>query len=758
MKLFPSLIQLFVLCCIICASNAQNVVSYVNPLVGSDSSFDLSNGNTYPAIARPWGMNFWTPQTAENKDGWTYAYDSNTFNAIKQTHQASPWLNDYGTFSIMPRTGKSETTEEGRKSFFSHKIEVSKPHYYKVYAADYDVWAEVTPTERAARFRFTYPETDDAHLVIDAFGMGSHLKVEGNTITGYSQYNHGGVPQNFKNYFVIELDKPIESVELYDTHELLKDNPNEATGEHILAVVRFQTQKGEVVELKTASSFISLGQAKLNLGNEIGDSDFETIKQQGADTWNQWMGRIQVEGGSLKERQNFYTALYRCLLFPRKFYEIDAERDTIHYSPFNGKVEAGVLFTDNGFWDTFRAIFPLFTLVYPDMNAQMMQGLVNTYKESGWLPEWASPGHRSAMIGSNSAAIIADSYLKGIRGYDIDTLYEAILKNSENEGPLASVGRLGVDYYNKLGYVPYDVDIKENAARSLEYSFDDFCIYQLAKSLDRPKKEIELFRERADNYKKLFDSSTNFMRGKNKDGTFQSPFNPVKWGDAFTEGNAWHYTWSVFQDIEGLIHLMGGNKAFNEKLDAVFTTAPDFDYSYYGFQIHEITEMLIAGMGQYAHGNQPIQHGIYLYNYSGQPWKAQKRVREVTEKLYLPTPDGLCGDEDNGQTSAWYVFSAIGMYPVSSATNQYVFGSPLFDKITLHLENGNTFTIRNKNNRPENVYIQNALLNGTEYTKNFITHETLWEGGNLQFTMGTESNTERGTQPEDTPYSLSKDL
>ncbi len=737
-------------------STAQDPVTYVNPLVGSDSAFDLSNGNTYPAIALPWGMNFWTPQTAENKDGWTYAYDSPTFNAIKQTHQASPWLNDYGTFSLMPRTGKSETTEEKRKSYFSHKVETSQPHYYKVYAADYDIWAEVTPTERAARFRFTYPEAKDAHLVIDAFNMGSHIKVDGNTITGYSQYNHGGVPDNFRNYFVIELDKPIESVEWYDDHIRLMNATTEATGTHILAIVRFQTDEKEQVQLKTASSFISLDQAKLNLDREIGNTDFEHIKDQGKTSWNTWMNRIQVKGGSLKERQNFYTALYRCLLFPRKFYELNAEEQLVHYSPYNGKIEKGYLFTDNGFWDTFRAVFPLFTLVYPDMNEQMMKGLVNTYKESGWLPEWASPGHRSVMIGSNSAAIIADSYVKGIRGYDIETLYEAILKNTKNEGPLPSVGRLGVSYYNTLGYVPYDVGINENAARSLEYSFDDFCIYQLATTLERPQKETFLFRERATNYKKLFDPSTNFMRGKNKDGRFQEPFNPVKWGDAFTEGNAWHYTWSVFQDIEGLINLMGGKEAFNEKLDAVFTTKPNFDFSYYGFQIHEITEMLIAGMGQYAHGNQPIQHAIYLYNYSGQPWKAQKRVREVMDKLYLPTPDGLCGDEDNGQTSAWYVFSALGMYPVTSATNQYVFGSPLFDEVTLQLENGSTFHIQNKNNLQKHVYIQDAMLNGETYTKNYISHETLWQGGSLIFEMGEYPNKERGVLPIDTPFSLSK--
>ncbi len=737
------------------SASAQDFVDYANPLVGSDSSFDLSNGNTYPAIAVPWGMNFWTPQTALNKDGWTYAYDSPTFNAIKQTHQASPWLNDYGTFSLMPRTGAVETTEIKRKSHFSHKVEVSRPYYYKVYAADYDIWAEVSPTERAAMFRFNYPESNDSHIVIDAFPMGSHIKVEGNTITGYSRYNNGGVPDNFKNYFVIELDKTIEKVQFYENHQLL-DAKESATGEHILAVIHFKTGRNEKVALRTASSFISLEQAKTNLKRELKQDSFEEIKQKAKDNWNLWMGRLQVEGGSLKERQNFYTALYRCLLFPRKFYEYDANGDMVHYSPYNGKIEKGYLFTDNGFWDTFRAVFPLFTLVYPDMNAKMMQGLVNAYKESGWLPEWASPGHRSAMIGSNSATIIADTYLKGIRGYDIDILYEAILKNSENEGPIASVGRLGVGYYNDLGYVPYDVGINENAARTLEYAAADYSIYRLARELGRPKTEVNRFLDRAYNYKKLFDAQTGFMRGKNKDGSFQAPFDPVKWGDAFTEGNAWHYTWSVFQDIDGLIQLMGGRKNFNDRLDAVFTSPPDFDFSYYGFQIHEITEMLIAGMGQYAHGNQPIQHGIYLYNYSGEPWKAQQRVREVMDKLYLPTPDGLCGDEDNGQTSAWYVFSAMGFYPVSSATNQYVLGSPLFDKIIMNFDNGQSFTIINLNNSSENVYIKEAQLNGSPYPKNHIAHEVFRNGGELRFILDDEPNTQRGIRQDEAPYSLSK--
>ena len=484
---------------------------------------------------------------------------------------------------------------------------------------------------------------------------------------------------------------------------------------------------------------------------------FDQTCQKAKDVWNRELGRIEVRGGTLAQYQNFYTAFYRTLLFPRDFTEIDKDGNIVHYSPYNGKVLPGYMYTDNGFWDTFRAAFPLNTLMYPKQNAQMMEGLANTFKESGWLPEWASPGHRDCMIGSNSAAIIADSYLKGIRGYDIETLYQGILKNSENAGPLGSVGRKGVDYYNKLGYIPSDVNINESVARTLEYSYDDFTVWKLAQALNRPQEEIDRFYKRANFYKNVFDSSTNFMRGKNKDGNWGTPFVPEKWGGDFTEGCAWHYTWSVFHDPQGLMNLMGGKDAFVAKLDAVFTTPPKYDCSYYGFPIHEIIEMTVMDMGQYAHGNQPIQHMIYLYNYAGAPWKAQKWVREVMNKLYAPTPDGLCGDEDNGQTSAWYVFSALGFYPVCPGTGEYVIGAPLFKEAVLHLQNGETFTIKAPENSNENIYIQSAKRNGRKYTKTFLRHDDILKGGKVEFKMTSEPNKKWGTGPDDVPYSMSNE-
>ncbi len=740
------------------SSNEEiNYVSKVNTLIGSDSEFSLSNGNTYPAIALPWGMNFWTPQTAKTGNNWMYAYNAKKINGFRQTHQASNWLGDYGCFSIFPAKGELKIKEEERASWFSHKAETAKPNYYKVYLADYDITTEITPTERAACFRITFPESDSSYIIIDGLNRGAQVKIipEERKIIGYTRYNSGSVPDNFHNYFVVVFDKDFEFVSTWNGDVINTDGLNEE-GKQVGAVVGFKTKRGEQVSVKIASSFISPEQAEINLKREIGNKDFETIKKEGEKTWNKELSRIKVEGGTDAQVNTFYSALYRTLLYPRKFYEFDKDNKMVHYSPYNGKVLPGYMFTDNGFWDTFRAVFPFFTLMYPEQNSNIMKGLVNTYKESGWLPEWATPGHRDCMIGSNSASIIADSYLKGIRGYDINTLYEALLKNTKGHHPhILSVGRLGAEYYNKLGYVPYDVGINENAARTLEYAYADYCLYELAKELKRPKEEIELFKERAHNYKKLFDSSHNLMRGKNADGTFQSPFNPLKWGDAFTEGNSLHYTWSVFQDIQGLINLMGGEKDFVQMLDTVFSMPPDFDCSYYGFPIHEIREMQIVNMGNYAHGNQPIQHMIYLYDYAGQPWKTQKHVREVMDKLYLDTPDGYCGDEDNGQTSAWYVFSAMGFYPVCPGSNQYVLGSPIFKKVTLNLENGNVFEIDAPDNSSENIYIKNTFLNGKKHTQNWLNHDTILKGGKLVLEMDSVINKNRGTSEKDKPFSMS---
>ena len=736
-------------------SPANNFADYVNPLMGTDSKPSLSNGNTFPAIGLPWGMNLWTPQTGRMGDGWAYQYNADKINGFKQTHQPSPWMNDYGAFAIMPVTGKIRFTEKDRASWFSHKAEISKPYYYKVYLADEDVTTEIAPTERAASFRFTFPKADSSSVIIDALDRGSYIKVipSENKIIGYTSRNSGGVPKNFKSYFVIVFDKPFDYMYTFLDSVITKSNEQKCN--HAGAIIGFtNTRKGDIINAKVASSYISFEQAETNL-KEIGNQNFESVKNNAKAAWNNVLGKVKVSGGTTDQMRTFYSCLYRMVFFPLKFYEKNGEGKIIHYSPYTGDVKDGYMFAGTGFWDTFRALYPFLNLVYPSRVKEMEEGLVNDFKEGGFLPEWSAPGYRDVMVGNNSASIVAEAYLKGLRGYDIETLYKALVHGANNEGPQGT-GRTGVKFYNELGYVPYDVGINENAARTLEYAYDDYCIYRLGKALGKPASEIDIYKQRAMNYKNLFDKSHLLMRGKNKDGSFQSPSNPFKWGDAFTEGNSWHYSWSVFQDVNGLINLMGGKKNFVSMLDSVFVMPPTFDDSYYGGVIHEIREMQIADMGQYAHGNQPIQHMIYLYDYAGAPWKTQYWARETMNKLYKAAPDGYCGDEDNGQTSAWYVFSALGFYPVTPASDEYAAGAPLFKRAEIDFENGKRLLINTSNNSGDNRFVQSVTYNGNAYTKNYFNHFELQNGGTINIQMTAKPNKQRGTEEKDLPYSFSR--
>ena len=756
------------------AFSQDDFTQYVNPLIGSDSSHELSNGNTYPAIALPWGMNFWTPQTGKMGDGWIYTDKNSGLVGIRQTHQPSPWINDYGAFSIMPITGKLKVLENERKSQFNN-LQVL-PHYYKVKLIDSKTTVELTPTKRSAHFKIEFPKDSDSHLVIDAFFKNSTIKVlpKENKIIGVSKNNSGGVPENFSNYFIIEFNTPFDEFGTWDGKGKIYPTA-ELSGEHVGSYVSFINNKNNVVEVRISSSFISHEQAQINLDREIPKNQtFEKTKALAKEVWNNELSKIKVKPALSDTFENkkdyfkahetaksnvikFYSSFYRTLLFPREFHEYNSKGEQIHYSPYNGKIEKGPLYTDNGFWDTFRAVFPFYTLMYPEKLGEILQGImVNPYKESGWLPEWSSPGHRDCMIGSNSASIIAEAYLKGINNFDIETAYQGIINSSNNEGPLSSVGRKGVKEYNSLGYIPFDTSVNESVARTLEYSYNDYCIWKLAEKLERPEEEITRFRNRSFNYKNVFDSSTNFMRGKSSDGNFESPFRPDKWGGVFTEGSAWHYTWSVLHDPQGLINLMGGRENYVRKMDQIFTSDPSSDYSYYGFKIHEILEMEIGGMGQYAHGNQPVQHAIYLYNYAQEPWKTQEKVRYVMDNLYGSGADGYCGDEDNGQTSAWFVFSSLGFYPVAPVTGQYVIGSPLFEEVTIELSNGKELKINAKNNSAKNIFIKDFNFNQLQYNKNWLDHADLREGGVIDFEMSTTPNFNWGSDKSSVPYSMSE--
>ncbi len=749
-----------VLTCICTASAWANTepVDMVNPLTGTLSKFELSTGNNYPVIALPWGMNFWTPQTGKNGDGWQYTYTADKIRGFKQTHQPSPWMNDYGMFSLMPITGEAVFDEEKRASWFSHKAEIAKPYYYRVYLADYDITTEIAPTERAAMFRFTFPQEEMSYVVLDAYDRGSYVQIqpEKNRIVGYTTRNSGGVTKDFKNWFIIDFgSRSFDYTSVTDSKEIFTDR-KELKDNHTGAIVGFRTGHRDVITARVASSFISLEQAERNL-NELGKKSFDEIASDGRKIWNDVLGRIQVEGGSEEQMRTFYSCLWRSLHFPRRFYEIDEKGNPIHYSPYNGQILPGYLFADTGVWDTFRCLFPFLNLVYPSMNEQMQAGLVNAYLESGYLPEWSSPGHRDCMIGQNSASVVADAYIKGIRVANQDKLWDAVTYGAHHHLDRSASGRVGHDYYDRLGYVPCNVGIGQNVARTLEYAYNDWSIYTLGKAMGKSEAELAPYKKAALNYANVYNPARKLMCGREEQGAFNADFVPENWSGEFCEGNSWHWSFCVFHDPAGLSKLMGGRDEMTEMMDSVFVLP-----SYLGLRsrgmIHEMREMQVMDMGQYAHGNQPIQHMVYLYNWTGQPWKAQYWTREIMDKLYNPNADAYCGDEDNGQTSAWYVFSAMGFYPVCPGTKQYAMGSPLFQKILVKLENGKTIQIEAPDNNKQTRYVKDVKVNGKSVSRTWLEHDELTKGATIKFQMSSKPNKKRGTDEKDAPYSFTQEM
>ena len=755
MRMFKTVATLFLLTLTLNVFSAQGLVEYVNTLQGTNSSRELSRGNTYPTLAMPWGMNFWTPQTGENRDGWIYKYKATTIRGFRQTHQCSPWTNDYAAFSLMPVSGSLEVNQNRRALSYNHQNEVARPHYYKV-QFDNKLTAEMSPTERGVFMRFNFPKAAASYVVIDANSGGSMVKIipSEHKIVGYCKNANHSVTKDFANYFVIVFDQPFETSGTWQNNsgDLSPGNKQE-TGDYVGAYIKFK--KGAIVNAKVASSFISIEQAERNYEQELASAkSLEQIKAKAEQAWNKQLGKVEVEGGTAEEKATFYTCFFRSMLFPRQFFEYDANKKPIYYSPYDYKVHSGYMYTDDGFWDTFRSQFPLNIILHPKMHGQYMKTLLDAYDQSGWLPSWSFPGHSGGMIGNHAFSLIADAYVKGFRTFDAKRALEAMHHDAMNKGPRGpSIGRDGVKEYQELGYVPTQ-NYGEATAKTLEYCYDDFCAMQVAKLMGDKANE-EFFKKTIFNYKNVYDASTRFMRGRLKDGSWMPGFDPESWGGAFIEGCAWHYHWSVFHDVQGLMNLMGGDKNFNAKLDSVFTVPNTFKVGTYGHEIHEMTEMAMINMGQYAHGNQPIQHMPFLYTYSGQPWKTQQWARTIMDKLYNSGPDGYCGDEDQGQMSSWYVISAMGLYSVCPGTDQYVIGSPVFPKMKIHLENGKTITITANNNSTKSPYIQSATLNGKAFTRNWISYSDLMKGAVIQYEMSDQPNTSRGIGREDRPFSVS---
>jgi predicted alpha-1,2-mannosidase len=699
-------------------------------------------------------MHTWTPQTGRNGDGWKYQYFKNKIRGFQQAHQCSSWSNDYAVFSFMPVMDNLVVNENDRELAFRHENETGKPYYYKV-TFDNNITTEMSPTERGAHLRFSFPEGHKSYLVLDGYTRISGVKIlpEKRMITGYVNNGHG-FQKGWKNHFVAVFDQPFESYGVWENrHNKVKENISSDEGEGVGAYIQFKT--GVKVQVKVASSYISEEQAMLNLTTELGkDRLLEDTKKRAWKIWNDHLSRIIVEGDSEDDKATFYSCFFRASLFSRKFYEIDKNGLPYYFSPYDGKVHEGYMFTDTGFWDTFRAQFPLNVLMHPTMHGRYMQALLNAQEQCGWLPSWSFPNEQGSMIGNHAISLLADAWVKEVRTFDPEKALAAYAHEANNKGPWGPAnGRDGYKEYNSLGYVPYP-QYREATAKTLEYAYDDFCGYHLAK-LTRNKKYQDAFGAKMYNYKNVFNAATGFMEGKDKEGNWKKNFDPTEWGGPFTEGNAWHWVWSVFHDVKGLIDLLGGNQQFCAKLDSVFSVPNTVNVGTYGGMIHEMTEMVMANMGQYAHGNQPIQHMVYLYNYAGQPWKAQYYAREVMKCLYNATEDGYPGDEDQGQTSSWYVLSALGFYSVCPGTDQYVLGSPLFRKTTLTLENGKKFVIKADNNSNDNVYITTARLNGKPYSRNYITYSDIIRGGTLHLAMNSVPDYKRGTGSKDLPFSVS---
>jgi predicted alpha-1,2-mannosidase len=738
------------------AAQKNDLVQYVNTLQGTNSNWGLSYGNTYPTIAVPFPEHSWSPQTGKNGDGWKYTWNAKTIRGFQQVHQCSPWMGDYAVFSLMPVTGKLEVAEEKRAAAFSHANETAKPQYYKV-KFNNGITTEIAPTERAGHMRFSFTKGQDAFLVLDGYTKTSEVTVhpKERKITGWVR-NGTFIPKGFRCYFEIQFDQPFVS---YGTWENRANAINAAnlsdSGDGKGAYIQFK--KGAIVQAKIASSYISPEQATLTLQRELGN--YKTVEQTSEAAkkeWNTLLGRVAVEGGTEEEKATFYSCLFRANLFSHKFYDINKDGQPYYYSPYDDKIHDGYMYTDNGFWDTFRAQFPLSNILHPTQQGRYMQSLLDAQKQGGWLPTWSNPGMSGVMVGNHAISLLTDAWVKGIRSFSADSALKAYYHEATNRSPMGgSSGREGHEYYFQLGFIPQD-KVGESAAKTLEYAYDDFCAYNLA-TLTGNKYYQNIFARQMYNYINVFDTTVGFVRGRNTTGEWvPKDFDPVEWGGAFTEGNPWQWNWSVFHNIKGLMQLMGGEKVFNQKLDSLFNGNNAVKYGSYKQEIHEMKEMVLANMGQYAHGNQPVQHAPYLYNYSGQPWKTQKQVREVLARLYNATENGYPGDEDQGQMSSWYVISALGLYSVCPGTDEYVIGSPVFAKATISLENGNKFTVEAINNSKDNVYIQSATLNGQPYSHNFIHYADISNGGILRLVMSNQPNLQRGTKEEDKPFSLSR--
>jgi len=722
-----------------------NPVKYVDPFIGT-----AEHGHTFPGACVPFGMVQPSPDTGTTGWDWCsgYHYSDKSVMGFSQTHLSGTGAADYGEVMLMPIVGElkvipgpKSSTWIGYRSGFKHYTEIAKPGYYSVYLDDYKVKVELTASKRVAFHRYTFPESDKSYILIDLFhriGDASEkieAKIIGNNeIAGHITGGHFcGAAKPHTVYFVAKFSKPFEKYGAWRVFLPLPGKKEISVNKQPAGLyVGFKTKEGEQILVKIAISYVSIEGAKKNL-EEIPGWDFDKIMKQAEESWRQELSKIEVYSNREEDLKKFYTALYHSFIHPSLFSDIDGKYvgpdDKIYESNYDH-------YTIFSIWDTFRALHPLFTIIQPDKNVDMIKSLLDIYSQGGWLPKWYKANrYTNCMIGTHADSIIADAIVKDLKGFEWDRAYEAIRKDSFEENFGYYESRRGLSDYIKFGYVPADRN-DQATSKTLEFAYDDFCVAQVAKKLNL-KKDYELLIQRSKNYRNLFDPNLKFMRGKDSNENFVSHtprFDPTVAYRYYTEGNAWQWTFFAPHDVYGLIDLFGGKEEFEKKLDELFATKSEVKGP------PDITGLI----GQYAHGNEPSHHIPYLYVYIGKPWKTQKMVRYIMDNLYGDTPAGLCGNEDCGQMSAWFIFSALGFYPVCPGTQYYILGSPLFEKVVIYLPNNKQFVILAENNSKDNIYVQKVYLNGEEINRAWITHEEIMAGGTLRFVMGSKPNEDFG--------------
>lgn len=656
-------------------------VANVNIFQGTASDRRLSTGNTYPAIARPWGMTYWSPQT----DGgpWMYQPPLSSrgvyLHGVRATHQASPWMGDYGHFLLQPIAGPVKGDAADRGSLCRMSEMSADPSVLRCELRAWGIAMELTATERAAVMRLRFGDTSrEAGLAVGLFGKTCEARLDdaSSQIVGCARLvvreDRGQGMPGFGCWFVIEADTPMRQEGRGDTRD---------------AIVRFPKAAGRTVTLRIGTSFISVDQARENLRREVGGRSLDDVAAQSRQVWNDELGRITVEGGSTEVHRTFDSGLYRVLLFPRTLHEIDAAGRTVHWSPYDCRVHEGTMVTDHGFWDTYRTVYPLLALAWPRKYGQLVEAWVRCYEQSGWLPRWASPGHRACMVGNHLAAVIADAAVKDIGGFDLALAYEGMRKDATEPGdPRGLFGRQELHDYLELGYLPDDRDI-DSVARTLDYAYNDWCCAVVAGKLGR-HEDAAMFKARGGNWRHVFDAGTGFLRGRNADGSWATPFDPLDWGRAYVEGSAYQFRFAVPHDLPGLVEAFGGREAFLAAWDQMLTTPPRFGVGRYGAQVHEMAEMASVDVGQYAQSNQPVHAFAWLPAMLGDRNRTAELVHRVCDELY--SPDLFPGDEDNGEMAAWYVLARLGHYSPCPGDPRYALTRPSFDRVTLRTDDDRT--------------------------------------------------------------------